>query len=891
MQKIFTLLLLLCGVPGWAGETELPTGLVPGSLECEYRTNPVGIGTERPRFSWKLIDPAHTRGQKQTAWQALVASDSLQLARGEGDVWDSGKIVSAQSFLVPFGGKELVSGREYFWKVKVFDKDGRPSEWSETASFVTGLLHEADWQSSWWIKHPDAPEKKHIWFRKQIHLPAAVRSSFIHVASAGYHELYVNGRKADDRILAPAASRISTRVLYVTYDITHLLEAGDNVIALWQGTGWASFPFFNLPSCLRVRLDGETVDGERFRVVSDTDWRCAISNSENIQASNYAGERIDARAHIPDWNGKGFDDSRWAKPKRMDFRTQLCAHTTEPTKIIDTLTARTITGDGPYRIDLGRNFTGWIGLRMIGLKAGDLVRIQVSNDEGHTATFDQEDQFIAAGAESEYYCNRFNYIAGRYITVEGLRQRPAPEDIAGYAIASDLVRSGHFTSSNELFNRIYETDLWTFRANTTEGFTADCPHRERQGYGEVAFATAWGIGLPGYRSGAFYHHVVRNWTDVQEADGWIHHTAPQINRDYGGPMWSSAGLNVGWEHYLHFGDKEILALAYPSAKRWLAFLDAHTQDGLLRPYKPHWGHFLGDWAAPGQRKEPGDSPQALFFNNCVFVMNLETAAQMAEQLGFSDEAAAYRERSATLKERIQEVFFHPATGAYADGIQVHQAFPLLAGITPEGLRAVVAEYFRKELEETHPYLDMGSSGLPVLLKFLTDHPEYGKTVARHLSQTTEPGYGYFLQSGETAWPEYWNVDVPSRIHTCYTGIAAWFVKGLCGIQSDASHPGYRSFAVRPVIVPEATFAEASVESPYGLILCRWERKKRSLRLSVDVPPGTEATVYIPTRRADRITESGSLLDRAAGIIRQDSEGDYAVVRAEAGHYTFDSPYF
>ncbi|MDR1623887.1 MAG: alpha-galactosidase, partial [Tannerellaceae bacterium] len=167
----------------------------------------------------------------------------------------------------------------------------------------------------------------------------------------------------------------------------------------------------------------------------------------------------------------------------------------------------------------------------------------------------------------------------------------------------------------------------------TEGFTADCPHRERQGYGEVAFATAWGIGLPNYRSGAFYRNIVRNWTDVQEADGWIHHTAPQINNDYGGPMWSSAGLNVGWEYYIHFGDKQILELVYPSARRWLEFLHAHTKDGLLIPYKQHWGHFLGDWAAPGQRKEPGDSPQAMFFNNCVYVMNLETATQMAEALG------------------------------------------------------------------------------------------------------------------------------------------------------------------------------------------------------------------------------------------------------------------
>jgi alpha-L-rhamnosidase len=888
MQKILICTLLLCSLPGHAGKGEISSRLLPAALECEYRTNPTGIDTAKPRFSWQLSDMACTRGQKQTAWQVLVASDSLLLSQGDGDVWNSGKVLSPQSVLVPFGGKELASGRKYFWKVQVYDKDGQPSEWSETAHFVTGLLHAADWQSSWWIKHPDAPENKHIWFRKKIHLPAAVRSAFIHVASAGYHELYVNGRKADDRILAPAASRISARVLYVTYDLSPLLKAGNNVIALWQATGWASFPFFNLPSCLRVQLGGETVEGETFQMASDNDWRCAVSNSENIHANNYAGERVDARAWIPDWNSEDFDDSRWSTPKRIDFRTELCAHIIEPTKIIDTLPAQKITGDGPYRIDLGRNFTGWINMHMSGLAAGDLIRIKVSNDEGNTTTFNQEDQYIASGAEREHYCNRFNYIAGRYITIEGLKQPPAPEDITGYAIATDLQRTGHFTSSNELFNRIYETDLWTFRANTTEGFTADCPHRERQGYGEVALSTAWGIGLPNYHSGAFYRNIVRHWTDVQEADGWIHHTAPQINRDYGGPMWSSGGLNVGWEHYVHFGDRQILELIYPSAKRWLEFLHSHTKDGLLVAYKKHWGHFLGDWAAPGQRKEPGDSPQAMFFNNCVYVMNLSTATQMAEALGYPEDAALWRERIAALKRRIQETFFNPATNTYSDGFQVHQAFPLLTGITPEELRPAVSEHFREELDKRHPYLDMGSSGLPVLLKFLIAHPEYGTTVAGHLSKTTEPSYGYFLKCGETAWPEYWNVEVPSRIHTCYTGIASWFIKGLCGIQPDATHPGYQSFLIRPVLVPEVTFAEGSVESPYGLISSRWEWKKKKVRLSVTVPPNSVATVYIPARHPGKITEGGINISKADGIRLKGTEGDYVVVSVEAGKYTFDS---
>ncbi|MDR2764662.1 MAG: hypothetical protein LBB90_06485 [Tannerella sp.] len=147
-KKIFIWVILLCSVSGSAGKAEIPARPVPVDLQCEHRTNPLGIDTEKPRFGWKLFDPAATRGQKQTAYQVLVASDSSRLAQGEGDVWDSGKVMSAQSVLVPFGGRELASGHNYFWKVRVFDKDGNPSEWSEPAGFVTGLLHESDWQHS-----------------------------------------------------------------------------------------------------------------------------------------------------------------------------------------------------------------------------------------------------------------------------------------------------------------------------------------------------------------------------------------------------------------------------------------------------------------------------------------------------------------------------------------------------------------------------------------------------------------------------------------------------------------------------------------------------------------------------------------------------------------------
>ncbi|KAA6317178.1 hypothetical protein EZS27_032628 [termite gut metagenome] len=408
------------------------------------------------------------------------------------------------------------------------------------------------------------------------------------------------------------------------------------------------------------------------------------------------------------------------------------------------------------------------------------------------------------------------------------------------------------------------------------------------GYGEVATATSWGIAFPNYRSGAFYNKSVSDWIDAQEGNGWIYHTAPLGNKDWGGPMWSSAGLNVSWEHFMQYGDRQILELIYPSAQRWLNFLHNNTENGLLVPYNGRKEFFLGDWIAPGGLKDWGGSLNATFFNNCVYVMNLQTFIRIAGILNRQEEAAVYSKRLETLKSRIHETFFHSESNTYLDGRQVYMAFSLLMEIVPDNLRQSVAESFIKEFRENRPYLDMGSSGISVLLKYLISNPEYSSVAALHLSSVTKPSYGYFIARGETTWPENWTVDVDSRIHTCYTGIASWFIKSLCGIRPDSTHPGYQQFIIQPVIVPEVTFAEASVESPYGQISSRWERHKNKVKLSVTVPPNSTATVYVPAKDMKSITENGIKVDKSKGVTITGLEGGYAVVTVESGRYRFET---
>jgi len=864
--------------------------LKPVALQCEYQTNPTGIGVERPRLSWQLSDPQFTRGQRQTAFHVLVATRPELLTEAKADVWNSGKLDSDRSQRILFAGKALASNRAYYWKVKLFDKDGMPTPWSESARFVTGILNPSEWDDAAWIRHPSAPAIEHIWFRKKFTLDSKPENVFANVASLGYHELYVNGRKVDDRVLAPALTDFQKRLFYVTYDIAPLLTKGENIIAVYSASGWATYDCFHMEPCLKVK-----VSGSNFTMASDETWRCAVSNSHDTcpvkSFGNNGGECIDVRKAEPGWNTVDYNDSSWVPASITERDIALVAHDIPASRIIDSIPAQKITdiGDGTYKIDFGKNFTGWLNLRFHGLQAGDTITIGSADDDKEFGDFNIINYFVSAGGKDEQFENRFNYIAGRYANIKGLRQKPTESDFTAYPISTDLQRSGQFQSSDELFNRIYETDLWTFLANTQEGYTSDCPHRERCGYGEVATATSWGIGLPNFDAGSFYRNVVQNWCDVQTDDGWGRDVAPQPNNDHwGGPMWCSGGMNVAEHHYQHYGDIQVIEQIYPSAKRWLEFLHSHVKDGLLEQYHNYNpGHFLGDWLAPGSRNEFGNSIQAKYFNNCVYAMNIRTFVKFANLLGHPDDASKYTARLDSLLPAIHTAFYRADSATYCTGTQVQNAFALWVGLTPENERARVEATLINDMQGAHPYFDMGSSGLIPLLKFLVARPEYAETVAAILKRTEYPGYGYFISEGETTWPEDWVIDVPSKIHTCYTGIAGWLVKGLCGIRPDEEQPGYRSILIKPFIIPRLEFAEASVLSPYGTIKCRWEHKGDAVTLSLTVPPGSEATIYVPTVETANIRESGQLPEKSEGVFFAGTREGCSVYHVVSGRYNFE----
>lgn len=880
-------------------------------LRCESLREPIGLQTAVPRFSWQIAQQAGARGLVQKAYQ-------IQVTDAEGELlWDTGTVRSDQSVNVAYAGKPLASNQDARWKVRLWGADDQPGAWSEPQRFVIGLLDQAEWTGPW-IRHRVAQDIDHIWYRKSFALEKVPERALLHLASIGYHELYLNGRRVDDRVLAPSVTNLTKRVHYVSYDVQAFLRPGKNVIGVWTGAGWAmadgSYGKGVWEQDSVIRCQFVTSDG--LSLASDGSWKCQVSHTKHRGKwkggglGEYGGEIIDARLNIPDWNQPDHDDRHWqaATPYteeglpmvRADRRNamlsklagiQLHAQQHEPDRKVKRMDPVSMSYDAATdtaRYDMGTNFTGWLEFDLRQGKEGQRVLFQTANRGEMVEEFDQVSVYIHDAGGEGTFSHRFNYMAGRWITVRGLGYEPSKQDLRGHLVTNDRPRIGTFECSDPLLQQIYESDLVTYIANTVNGVTMDCPHRERYGYGEVAFACAWGPGILNYESAAYYRKGILDWIDVQRDDGFVNTIAPQVYKGAGGALWSSAPATLSWEYHRAYGDLRQLAKGYASMKKWVDYLHPYVKDeGVLTAYESA-SRFLGDWATP-HGNEYGNTEAAKLFNNCVYAYCLDVVAKSARALGKPREAKVYEDRLAKLRPAIHRKWYNEGTGLYHDGRQLSLAFPLYVKATPEPLREAVLAKLKREIRVNKPYLDTGSSGLPILLKFIVEDLRDPELILHCLQSTEQPSYGYFLKRDQFTWPEYWQVDgIPSRIHTCYTGISGWFLRGVAGIHPDPEQPGMQHFLIEPKLVGDLEWVKARSASLYGPIVSEWSREGKQASLVIEIPPNTSARVIIPTVDPNTVTESDVQAGAAKGVKLLEERTGEVVYQLGSGRYLFRS---
>lgn len=781
-------------------------------LRCEGLVEPLGIDSAQPHFSWKIKSGVPLA---QSAYQIQVEPSGL---------WDSGFVESPDQVMVPYGGRQLSSRQQCRWRVRIRDGEGRLSRWSGWQRFGVGIIAPDSLRGDFIGAAPG--EGRACALRKVFDVDKA-GVGLLYLTSLGYHEVFLNGEKIGRAVLSPAVSQLDRRSLILVYELP--LRRGGNELCVEAGSGWYKSTTFGAAYegplvKAQLDLDGETV------LCTDASWEGAWNGYRDLgrwRPHQFGGEYIDA-SHVREWGPVDV-----VGVEGIEASMQMCG----PCLVQEILTPVSVQErpDGSYMVDFGRIVNAMVDFTLPGMDAGTKVTATFSDYVREDGTLEEatrgEDVYVACGqGETERFRNRFNHHLMRYVLLEGLPCAPDPSALKALRIGDDLRWRGSFESSDKELDAIYDLVRTTMCNLTFGGYMVDCASIERLGYGGDGNASALSLQMSA-DAGPLYLNWLQAWADAQREDGGLPHTAPNPYTAGGGPYWCSFPVQASWLTFLSYGDSRPLRRMYPTMKRWLAYVDKYSVDGLLKrwPDEPYRGWYLGDWAAP-KGIDVQDPSSVDLVNNCALCRCYLDLEQIARTLGLEDDALQYRQRYEALSKRVHETFFHD--GIYATGSQVDMAYPLLVGVTPSDLRGEVAARLKERTETLYGgHLSTGLVGVPVVTRWAT----LGGEVQWFYSLLKEhgyPGYLYMLDNGATGVWEEWDGG-RSHLHNCYNGVLSWFYEALGGIVP--LEPGYRKVRISPQVPEGLERVRVCVETPYGPL----EVERVGTSVHVDAPCGVE----------------------------------------------------
>lgn len=811
-------------------------------LRTEYLFNPIGIDLNHPRLMWNCEG-----GKTQTAYRIVT------------EQWDSGKVES-RSMRAEYP-MELKSRERVNWTVTLWDENGEAGE-PQSAYFEMGLLNPSDWKAQWITGNYTVRKSERYpvdCFRKTVAIEKPVKRARLYATACGLYEARLNGEKIGNFCLAPGHTDYRKRVQYQIYDVTAMLQSGENALCCQLADGWYRGSCgawgirnqYGTETKLLLQLEIEYADGTRETVCSDGTWDW--SNDGPIRfADNKDGEVVEL-FRTPLYRGRAKVTSHSAVPSASN-NVPVAEHERFHPRI-------TTAPNGKQLLDFGQNLAGYVRFRVNAHVGQRMVwRFGEMLDQDGNLTLDNiqckskkkvsplQTLDLTLGEGVNEYKTTFAVFGFQYAEIE-TDLALDPDEIEAIAVYSDMEETGFFDSSNTLLNKLVTATKWSTKSNSLD-LPTDCPTRERHGWtgdAQIFFETAATL----FDYAAFSKKYLNDMYDWQKRSGRLPQIAPYGGVDFymwtmnGSVGWADAGILIPYRFYKLFGDRQILSEYYDRMKRYAGFMMRRIgPDGTVKR-----GQSYGEWAEPKDVK-PNDWKGMVLphpeVSTAYTAYVLGIMAKIADELGKAEDAATFRAASEKCRAAYQKL------AELDTDRQALLVRPLAFDLLNEQQRAFAKKRLLDALEHYHWRLGTGFLSTPLILGVLEEIDL--EAAYRLLENEEKPGWLFMPKNGATTVWESWEGTaaqggIASLNHYSKGAVVEWLFRSMCGVQIA----GENKFLIAPKPGGHFHFAKVCYNSVYGAVKSGWTRENGKTTFTVEIPANCEATVVLPSGRTETVS--------------------------------------
>jgi len=729
-------------------------------------------------------------------------------------------------------------------------------------------------KNSSWIKSEQSIGNISPVFKKEFSLSGKVKKALAYVTVYGAYNLYLNGKKVGNAIMAPGWTSFKNRIQYQCYDLTDILS-DTNTVSIKCAKGWAlgNLGFLTAGDKIRPNPTTENIavifslfleyeDGRKENIVSDTSWD--VYTSEILSSELYNGETVDMTAEIKRVCSAVID-----KSEKPELVSQIGENIVECERIV--ASELIITPKGERVIDFGQNIAGYAEIRYKG-KFGDRIAVthaEVLDFDGNFYTDNMRDAkneniYVSDGNENIFKPS-FCFQGFRYVRLDEYPSDTVNlSDFTAVAIHSDMKRTGDFVCGYEKLNRLYSNIIWGQLSNYIDVPT-DCPQRDERlgwtGDAEVFCRTA----LINFNAKNFFKKWLGDVALEQGEDGSV---AGVVPAPYGtvsriSTAWGDAATVCPWELYRAFGDKELLREHFPMMKKWVEYMHSFGEDEYLYV----GGFHYGDWVAldAGADQYVG-ATQTDLIASAYFAYSTELVVKAGKTLG--EDVSYYEDLYKKVRAAFRSAFMKdglPTLYPKADALTTERpvkpitqtaiSLILRFGLCEDSEREGLVKALVGLIEENEGRMSTGFVGTPHILHALSENGR-GAEAYDLLLQENAPSWLFSVNHGATTMWEhwdniradktFWSTDMNSFNHYAYGAVYDWMFGVMVGIDIPETSAAYEKIVFAPHPDRRIGFAKASVETRYGKISGGWTYlDSGKVRYELSLPSGVSATVRIP----------------------------------------------